>query len=284
PPSPSAAPVRPHGYDVAEGVARFEASLGMTTAASSGSPSEIATGNSVAGNGISTAGSGAFAATGTSVGFKGMLMASAGACLIVGAAASGYNLYARSVAERTATKVVTVPAVAASVRRPAFVPETVSAAREESSVRDTDLTVVSASSSSKGRAAPSSTVPKRALEPIEPSALDSSVRDQLETTPGQDASSKSLRSTELAAEMEQLTGLRAIAASDPTNALRRAEDGDRRFPKGLFRQERQAIAIQSLVKLNRVNEAKQRARSFKAAYPRSPLLAGMNQLLSDAGD
>ncbi|HMA96639.1 MAG TPA: hypothetical protein VKP30_28330 [Polyangiaceae bacterium] len=96
-----------------------------------------------------------------------------------------------------------------------------------------------------------------------------------------DLPSKASRSTELAEEMEQLTRLRSLATSDPAAALRLSEQGDQRFVKGLFRQERQAIAIQSLAQLHRTGEAKQRARAFATAYPHSQFLARMSQLLGN---
>jgi len=81
--------------------------------------------------------------------------------------------------------------------------------------------------------------------------------------------------------MDHLARLRALEASRPEAALRMAQEGDSLFPKGLFRQERQAIAIQSLVRLHRIDDAKQRARAFKAAYPHSPFAERMKQLTND---
>jgi hypothetical protein len=88
----------------------------------------------------------------------------------------------------------------------------------------------------------------------------------------------------MAQEMEHLGRLRSLAASQPAEALRRADEGDKLFPKGLFAQERRSIAIQSLVRLQRVSEAKQRARAFQAAYPRSPFLERMRSLLEEGNE
>jgi hypothetical protein len=88
-------------------------------------------------------------------------------------------------------------------------------------------------------------------------------------------------SDSLAQELDHLARLRALEASRPEEALRMAQEGDSLFPTGLFRQERQAIAIQSLVRLHRINDAKQRARAFKAAYPHSPFAERMKQLTND---
>ncbi len=82
----------------------------------------------------------------------------------------------------------------------------------------------------------------------------------------------------LAAEMELLVRLRALQNGDPTQALALAAEGNRRFPAGLFAQEREAIAIAALVRLGRASEARARGAAFLAAYPRSVFAERMKKL------
>jgi hypothetical protein len=75
---------------------------------------------------------------------------------------------------------------------------------------------------------------------------------------------------DLMLETQDIARLRSVARSDPARALVLAQDGARKFPQGFFSQEREAIAIRSLVNLGRTTEARARAERFLAAYPRGP--------------
>jgi hypothetical protein len=79
-------------------------------------------------------------------------------------------------------------------------------------------------------------------------------------------------------EMEQLAAARSAVASDPARALALAEEGHARFPRGVFWQEREGIAIGALARLGRAAEAKQRARAFLERHPESPFAEGMRRL------
>ncbi len=81
--------------------------------------------------------------------------------------------------------------------------------------------------------------------------------------------------SQLQMEMENLVRLRA---ADPQQALALAEEGRRRFPGGLYAQEREVLAISALVHLGRRGEAEARARAFVAAYPRSHLVERVREL------
>ncbi len=84
--------------------------------------------------------------------------------------------------------------------------------------------------------------------------------------------------SQLQMEMDNLVRLRALEPSDPQQALALAEEGRRRFPGGLYAQEREALAISALVHLGRRGEAEARARAFVAAYPRSHLVERIREL------
>lgn len=73
-------------------------------------------------------------------------------------------------------------------------------------------------------------------------------------------------------ETKQLAELRGVEGSDPGAALRLAEEGHARFPRGIFFQEREAIAILALRRLGRVDEARSRADRFAQRFPRSPFV------------
>jgi hypothetical protein len=75
---------------------------------------------------------------------------------------------------------------------------------------------------------------------------------------------------DLMMETQDIARLRSVARTDPARALVLAQDGARKFPQGFFSQEREAIAIRSLVDLGRTTEARARAERFLAAYPRGP--------------
>lgn len=70
------------------------------------------------------------------------------------------------------------------------------------------------------------------------------------------------------AEMSQYAEIRA-ALGDPARALALANEGHAKFPRGVFWQEREVVAIQALQRLGRADEAKRRSDAFVAAHPES---------------
>jgi hypothetical protein len=75
---------------------------------------------------------------------------------------------------------------------------------------------------------------------------------------------------DLMLETQDIARLRSVARMDPARAFVLAQEGARKYPQGFFSQEREAIAIRSLVNLGRTIEARARAERFLAAYPRGP--------------
>jgi hypothetical protein len=63
----------------------------------------------------------------------------------------------------------------------------------------------------------------------------------------------------------------ALAAGEPARALERANRHLREFPGGILSEEREAIAINALVRLGKFGQATRRATAFRARYPRSLL-------------
>jgi hypothetical protein len=69
-------------------------------------------------------------------------------------------------------------------------------------------------------------------------------------------------------EHEQLTYAYAELSHNPARTLALAEAGQRAFPASTHVEEREALAIQALVRLHRLPEARARAERFVSRYPR----------------
>ena len=76
----------------------------------------------------------------------------------------------------------------------------------------------------------------------------------------------------------QLARVRSLLATDPAKALAAAGEGDRAYPRGILRQEREAIAIEALVLLRRGDEAQRRAARFLHDYPNGPFSDRMQEV------
>jgi hypothetical protein len=70
----------------------------------------------------------------------------------------------------------------------------------------------------------------------------------------------------------------ALAAGNGTDGLRRLDDYERDFPRGLLAQEALVLRIDTLMRLGRTSEAKALAARFVATYPQSPYAARMRAL------
>ncbi|WP_186001868.1 hypothetical protein [Corallococcus sp. Z5C101001] len=90
-----------------------------------------------------------------------------------------------------------------------------------------------------------------------------------------------------AAEDEELLLLdsahQALRRGDSERALASAQAHASRFPAGTLAQEREVIAIEALVRLGRVPEARERAEAFGARYPTSSHLVRLQGLLHPSG-
>lgn len=71
-------------------------------------------------------------------------------------------------------------------------------------------------------------------------------------------------------EVTTYTKARSLAANDPQGALAILTDSEKRFEGGVLAEEREALTIQCLARLNRDAEAKTRAEAFLKAHPTSP--------------
>jgi hypothetical protein len=72
---------------------------------------------------------------------------------------------------------------------------------------------------------------------------------------------------------------RALAAGDAAEALRLADDYDRRFPTGSLLQEATVVRVEALLKLGHRDEAARVGRTFLASHPSSPYAAKIRRRL-----
>jgi hypothetical protein len=71
-------------------------------------------------------------------------------------------------------------------------------------------------------------------------------------------------------EMRQLAQSEQLLASQPGETLRLVREGDARFPRGYFRQERRYLEVMALFALGQHGEARARASWFLRDYPTGP--------------
>lgn len=75
---------------------------------------------------------------------------------------------------------------------------------------------------------------------------------------------------------------RALVAGDASGALALTVTSAARFPQGAFGEEREALAIEALVALNRLDDARTRLDAFRARYPRSTYRERLQHLVAIA--
>jgi hypothetical protein len=76
--------------------------------------------------------------------------------------------------------------------------------------------------------------------------------------------------SQLEREMQMLAVTQRVLASNPSRALRLAEQGEREFPRTMFSAERRQLALLAMVKLGRLDEARRIGQPFLAQYPKAP--------------
>lgn len=100
-------------------------------------------------------------------------------------------------------------------------------------------------------------------------------------TPGDEAGS---RDRDLADENALVSRAQAALARGRTSeALAATSEHQRRFPRGEFVEEREALAIQALARSGNLPAATARAERFRARYPRSMLLRSVNAAVGSSG-
>jgi hypothetical protein len=87
-------------------------------------------------------------------------------------------------------------------------------------------------------------------------------------------------SLDVVQELNMLTHARRALLNEPERALALTAEHARSYPHGTFEEEREVIAIESLFKLARLREARVRARTFQARFPRSAHNAHLAKLIA----
>ncbi len=85
----------------------------------------------------------------------------------------------------------------------------------------------------------------------------------------------------LAREVPLIDAGRSDLATAPSRALATLETHRREFPRGQLAAEREFLAVQALVQMNRVADARKRAEELATRYPTSSYAARATRLLAD---
>jgi hypothetical protein len=80
-------------------------------------------------------------------------------------------------------------------------------------------------------------------------------------------------------EMQQVASAEQLLERSPERALALVRQGDQRFARGYFQQERAYIAIMALIRLGRIGDARARAASFAKQFPPLPYGARIRSAL-----
>lgn len=88
----------------------------------------------------------------------------------------------------------------------------------------------------------------------------------------------------LAAESALVGRARATLEPTPAAALALLEDHARRFPRGELAAERDFLRIKALRRVDRSDEARERARTYATKYPSSPYAPAVRTILADLGE
>lgn len=80
-------------------------------------------------------------------------------------------------------------------------------------------------------------------------------------------------------EMKEVATAEQLLARSPERALALVRQGDRRFARGYFQQERAYIAIMALIRLGRIEDARARAATFARRFPALPYGARIRSAL-----
>lgn len=75
-----------------------------------------------------------------------------------------------------------------------------------------------------------------------------------------------------------MESLRQSAKASPAAALADADQAEARYGESPFAEERRALAIQALVGLDRIGEARSRAYQFLERYPNGPFTAQVQSM------
>ncbi len=116
--------------------------------------------------------------------------------------------------------------------------------------------------------------------PVAPSAATASAHAHAPMPSATPLDAAKNEASDLAAEVALLHAAQDGLRGSPAEALARANEHARRFPRGALGQEREVIAIEALVKLGRREEARARAARFARTFPGSTHQRRVDALVS----
>lgn len=118
----------------------------------------------------------------------------------------------------------------------------------------------------------------------EPSVAEivAAVKAELAKRPAPPAAEAARAAMPAPGETSLLRSARHALATAPNRTLSLTDEHLRRYPHGMLDQEREALAIEALVNLGRISEARARAQTFERAYPDSPHRARIQHVLARA--
>jgi hypothetical protein len=125
-------------------------------------------------------------------------------------------------------------------------------------------------------------VPSAAPEPTREPVLEAltNVEPNVDSGAPPAAPTSSSRRDARAAERAILDVARtALGRNDGAHALEAVDRHARLYPRGQMAEEREAIAVQALVKLGRIDDAAARGARFRARYPNSVLMGVIDAAL-----
>ena len=123
--------------------------------------------------------------------------------------------------------------------------------------------------SNPASASRSATESERHVQPP-PAAERAIAEEKPGATAAKPAAAPVVDESQLEREMQMLAVTQRVLASNPSRALRLAEQGEREFPRTMFSAERRQLALLAMVKLGRLDEARRIGQPFLAQYPKAP--------------
>ena len=152
--------------------------------------------------------------------------------------------------------------------RGADVPSSIGAAADAGAVADADAAAAADAAADAGAAAIAAVVDGRVLRRLRFSAPDA-------------GAAAAAIEVDIDAELALLRTAQDALRADPARALDVAAEHTRRFGDGTLAQEREVVAIEALVALERSVEARTRAGRFTARWPRSAHSRRLAVILGD---
>lgn len=235
-------------YDVAAGLAGFQALIGAPSAAGTGAASQLGHGS---------------AASSASTGAASASVAPAAAAKVGWAAVAGGGAVIKAA-------VVSVAVVGATV---AGWPRTTPAPVPIDARPSAQAPARSAPPIAATEAAPPAPAPIPATTQVNPARVPPFASARAFPLPQPSNPDAPLRR-----EIAQLGRIKALVDTEPERAYELAQLGGRQFSRGMLRQEREALAILALWNMGSQAQAQREAREFLSLYPQTPLRSRLEAL------